>query len=293
MNPFGSQSMIGELKGVVVKRPQEAYGDRAQVRAQWQALNYLGEPDFDVAAAQHSEFVRLLGQFGAEVCYAPAARGTGLDSIYVHDPVIVCERGVILGNMGKAARREEPAALGAYLEQLGLPVLGAISGDGLLEGGDVLWVDARTVAVAVGYRTNVEGIRQFAELLGDLVAEIIPVHLPHWTGPQDCLHLQSNISLIDRDLALVYSRLLTVSFRQWLLARGFQLIEVPDEEYESLGCNVLALAPSRCILIEGNPVTQARLEAAGAQVWTFPGGEICVKGAGGPTCLTRPFWRGP
>jgi N-dimethylarginine dimethylaminohydrolase len=291
MAPYGSQSMIGELKGVVVKRPQEAYRDRAQVAAQWQALNYLGEPDFDVAAAQHAALVRLLAESGAEVCYAPEAPGTSLDSVYVHDPVIVCERGIILGSMGKAARRSEPLALGAYLEQLGLPVLGAITGDGLLEGGDVLWVDARTLAVAVGYRTNVEGIRQLAHLLGDLVDEIIPVHLPHWTGPQDCLHLQSNISLIDRDLALVYSRLLSVPFRQWLLARGFQLIEVPDEEYTSLGCNVLALAPRRCVMIAGNPLTQARLEAAGAQVLTFPGSDICIKGAGGPTCLTRPFWR--
>lgn len=292
MTQYGSQSMIGELKGVVVKRPQEAYRDRTQVTAQWRALNYLSEPDFDVAVAQHAAFMRLLAECGAEICYAPAAPETGLDSVYVHDPVIVCNGGVILCNMGKAARRGEPAALGAYLEQLGLPVLGAITSDGLLEGGDVLWVDARTVAVGVGYRTNVEGIRQLAALLGDLVDEIIPVHLPHWTGPQDCLHLQSNISLIDRDLALVYSRLLTVPFRQWLLARGFQLIEVPDEEYASLGCNALAVAPRRCILIEGNPVTQARLEAAGAQVLTFPGSEICVKGAGGPTCLTRPFWRG-
>jgi N-dimethylarginine dimethylaminohydrolase len=283
--------MVGELRGVVVKRPQEAYRDRAQVAAQWQTLNYLGEPDFDVAAAQHAAFMRLLTESGAEICYAPEAPGTGLDSVYVHDPVIVCNRGLILGNMGKAARREEPGALGAYFEQLGLPVLGAISGDGLLEGGDVLWVNARTVAVAVGYRTNVEGIRQLAELLGDLVDEVIPVHLPHWTGPQDCLHLQSNISLIDCDLALVYSRLLTVSFRQWLMARGFQLIEVPDAEYDSLGCNVLALAPRQCVMLAGNPVTQARLEAAGAQVWTFLGSEICVKGAGGPTCLTRPFWR--
>ncbi len=291
MTAFGSQSMIGELKGVVVKRPQEAYRDCAQVSAQWQALNYLSEPDFDLAAAQHAAFMRLLAQAGVEICYAPAAPETGLDSVYVHDPVIVCNRGLIVGNMGKAARRGEPAALGAYLEQLGLPVLGTITGDGLLEGGDVLWVDARTVAIGVGYRTNVEGIRQLAALLGDLVDEILPVHLPHWTGPQDCLHLQSNISLIDHDLALVYSRLLTVSFRQWLIARGFQLIEVPDEEYESLGCNVLAVAPRRCILIEGNPVTQARLEAAGAQVMAFPGSEICFKGAGGPTCLTRPFWR--
>lgn len=288
---YGAQSMTGELKGVIVKRPAEAYGDRAQVAAQWRALNYPAEPDFERAAAQHAAFVRLVAQFGAEVCYAPAAPGAGLDSVYVHDPVIVTQRGVVLGNMGKAARQAEPAALADYMRSLGLPVLGAITGAGRLEGGDLVWVDARTVAVGEGYRTNAEGIRQLRAVLGDLVDEVLAVPLPHWTGPQDCLHLQSNISLVDRDLAVVYSRLLTVPFRQWLLARGLQFVEVPDEEYETLACNVLALGPRQCVMVAGNPVTQARLEAAGARVWTFPGDEICLKGAGGPTCLTRPFWR--
>jgi N-dimethylarginine dimethylaminohydrolase len=276
---------------VIVKRPQEAYGDREQVRAQWQALHYLGEPDLELAVQQHAAFVQTLAEAGAEVCYAPAAAATGLDSVYVHDPVLVTARGAILCNMGKAARRGEPAAIGGYLEQLGIPMLGAIKGEGLLEGGDVLWVDERTVAVAEGYRTNAEGIRQLRAVLGELAQEVLAVPLPHWTGPQDCLHLQSNISLIDRDLALVYSRLLAVPFRQWLLARGFQLVEVPDEEYESLGCNVLTVSPRRCVMVDGNPLTRARLEAAGAQVSVFPGSDICVKGAGGPTCLTRPFWR--
>ncbi len=289
---YGAPSMFGELKGVIVKRPQEAYGDQAQAAAQWQALNYLAEPDLAAAATQHAEFVRLVTQFGAEVCYAPAAAGTGLDSVYTHDPLIVARRGAILGQMGKPARAGEPAALAAYVRSLGVPVLGAITGTGRLEGGDVSWIDERTVAVAEGYRTNAEGIRQLRALLGDEVDEVLAVPLPHWTGPQDCLHLQSNFSLVDRDLAVVYSRLLTVPFREWLLGRGIQLVEVPDEEYASLGCNVLALAPRQCVLAAGNPVTQARLEAAGARVWTFPGDELCIKGAGGPTCITRPFWRG-
>lgn len=287
---FGAQSMTGELKGVIVKRPAEAYQDRAQVAAQWSALNYPAEPDLDVAAAQHADFVRLVAQFGAEVCYAPAAAGTGLDSVYTHDPLIVTARGAILGAMGKPAREGEPAALGAYVQALGIPILGAITGAGRLEGGDTSWIDAHTLAVAEGYRTNAEAIRQLRGLLGPEV-EVISVPLPHWTGPQDCLHLQSNFSLVAQDLAVVYSRLLTVPFRQYLLARGMQFVEVPDEEYLSLGCNVLALAPRQCVMVAGNPVTQARLEAAGARVWTFPGDVICVNGAGGPTCLTRPFWR--
>lgn len=291
MTVYGAQSMVGELKGVALKRPAEAYLTPANVQAQWQALNYFGEPDFNVATAQHQQLVDLLSRFGSEVVYLPEAENTGLDSVYVHDPVIVCQRGAILCNMGKELRRGEPVAIGRFFESIGVPVLGSITGEGRLEGGDVLWLDARTVAVADGYRTNQEGIRQMRALLGDLVDEVIVMPLPHWTGPQDCLHLQSNISLLDHKIALVYSRLLTVPFRQLLLARGFTLVEVPDEEYDSMGCNVLAVAPRKVIAVAGNPITKQRMEAAGVEVFTYEGSDISVKGSGGPTCLTRPFWR--
>ena len=156
----------------------------------------------------------------------------------------------------------------------------------------MLWLDSRTLAVGQGYRTNAEGIRQLRTLLGDAVDEVEVVPLPHWRGPASCLHLMSFISLIDQDLALVYSPLMPVPFRESLLARGFTLVEVPDQEFDTLGCNVLAVAPRVCVMVEGNPRTKALLEAAGAQVHTFEGQEICVKGEGGPTCLTRPLLRG-
>jgi N-dimethylarginine dimethylaminohydrolase len=290
MATFGGQTNTGELKGVIVKRPQEAYIDQAHVAAQWRHLNYLGETSFDLAAQQHAQLVGLLGKFGAEVVYAPQAPNTGLDSVYVHDPVTMCNKGAILCNMGKPARRGEPDAIGKFLGEMGIPVAGRIEGSGTLEGGDMCWLDEHTIAVGESYRTNAEGIRQLKAIVGSDV-EVITMPLPHWTGPADCLHMMSNLSPIDHDLAVVYSRLLTVPFRQLLLDRGFTLVEVPDEEYDSMGCNVLAIAPRKAIMVAGNPVTKARLEAAGAEVWEYEGSDISVKGAGGPTCLTRPFWR--
>lgn len=292
MTLFGGQSEVSDIKGVILKRPQEAFQNQARVAAEWRALNYLAEPDFELAGAQHAQLAGLLSEFGAEICYLPPAAQTGLDSVYVRDAVLISDQGAILCNMGKAARRGEPAAIGAFLQGLGVPILGAITGEGRLEGGDVVWLDERTVAVGQGYRTNAEGIRQLCALLGDRVDDVIAVPLPHWTGPDDCLHLMSNLSPVDRDLAVVYSRLLTVPFRQYLLARGIQLVEVPDSEYDLMGCNVLALGPRQCVMVAGNPITQARLEAAGARVLTYAGSDISVKGSGGPTCLTRPFWRG-
>ena len=159
------------------------------------------------------------------------------------------------------------------------------------EGGDILWIDEKTVAVGEGYRTNSEGMRQFRELLGNGVDEVIPVPLPHWTGPTDCLHLLSNVSPIDNDLYVVYSPLLTVPFRKYLLNCGIQLIEVPEEEYSTLGCNILALAPRKVIMVDGNPKVRDSLENQGVEVIVFDGSEICLKGTGGPTCLTRPLYR--
>jgi N-dimethylarginine dimethylaminohydrolase len=193
--------------------------------------------------------------------------------------------------MGKQQRRGEPAAVGDALRSLGIPVLGSIEGEGLLEGGDVVWLAPDTLAVGRGYRTNDEGIRQLRELLGDSIRELLVVPLPHWRGSGDVFHLMSILSPLDLDLALVYSPLLPVTFRQALLQRGIELVEVAEEEFEAMAGNVLALAPRRCAMMQGHPITKGRLEDAGVEVLTYAGGEISAKGCGGPTCLTRPLLR--
>ena len=290
MIQFGCQDMVKQVRRVLLKHPRDAFIDQATVDRQSSELNYFNTPDFEIACSDYDQFVDLIQSFGAEIHFLPASNTT-LDSIYTHDPCIVTNGGVILCNMGKPQRYNESDNIEKYFTSIGIPILGRIEGTGTLEGGDIIWIDERTVAVGEGYRSNMEGINQFKQLLGDLVDDVIPVALPHWTGPEDCLHLMSNVSPIDHDLYLVYSRLLSVSFRRYLLERKIQLIEVPDEEYASMGCNVLAMTNRKVIMIEGNPITQKRLENEGVEVHTYNGAEISLKGAGGPTCLTRPFLR--
>ncbi len=284
--------MVGTLRSVLLKRPEQAYGSQSGIAQQWKELNYGGPPDLARSTADYDRFLELITEAGTSVQFLPNSEDTGLDSIYTHDPAVVTNRGIVLCNVGKEARKSEPDAMETFFRQNDLPILGRITLPGTLEGGDVLWIDERTVAVGEGYRSNSEGIRQFSELLGDGVDEVISVPLPHWTGPADCLHLLSNVSPIDVDLYVVYSPLLTVRFRNLLLDRGISLIEVPDEEYPTLGCNILALAPRKVIMVDGNPTVRRRLEAEGVEVAVFDGSEICLKGAGGPTCLTRPLYRG-
>ena len=290
MNVLG-QSDVLPLRSVLLKHARDAFGDQPTLDASWEDLAYLARPDFAGAVAEYEAFHDLLERLGAEIHLAPPDPATGPDSVYVRDAAIICDRGAILCNMGKPARETEPGAAERSLRAIEIPIVGRITGSGRVEGGDVAWIDERNLAVGLGYRTNAEGIRQLRALLGSGVDRVVPVPLPHWHGPGDVFHLMSMFSPVDRDLAVVYSPLLPVPFRQLLLKKGYELVEVPDEEFESMGCNVLSVGPRRCVALDGNPVTLRRLEAAGAEVHTYRGREISAKGGGGPTCLTRPLVR--
>ena len=283
---------VGTLRRVLVKHARTAFADPDEVARDWKTLNFTAPPDIARAAAEYDRFVEYVKSTGAEVLALPVDRDTTLDSIYVRDASLVTPHGIVLCRMGKPERGTEPSAQRRAVESWGLPIVGTITPPGTIEGGDVVWLDARTVVVGRGYRTNDAGITQLRDLLGSAVDEVIVVPLPHWRGPGDVFHLMSIISPVDRDLAVVYSPLMPVPFREMLAARGIQLVEVPEQEFESMGANVLALAPRVCLMVEGNPVTQSRLEAAGARVQTYAGTEISLKGGGGPTCLTRPLERG-
>jgi N-dimethylarginine dimethylaminohydrolase len=279
------------LVRVLLKHARDAFGDQRRIDVDWRFLRYLEAPDYGRACAEYDALAAAIARSGAEITYLPGGNDTGLDSIYVRDSAVAAPGGLVLCNMGKAARVSEPAAVGRYLATIDVPVLGAIQGAGRLEGGDVVWLGQGTVAVGEGYRTNAEGIRQLTEILGARAREVVRVPLVHWDGPEDVFHLMSVLSPLAPDLALVYSRLMPVFFRNLLRERGMTLVEVPDEEFASMGGNVLALAPRRCLMLDGNPETRRRLEAAGCEVWVYEGAEISRKGCGGPTCLTQPLER--
>jgi len=278
------------LASVVVKHVRDAFVNEETIAAQWKALNFTAPPDLGRAIEEHDRFIEMLRSAGAEVHLLPRDDRTTLDSIYVRDASIVSPRGVVFCNMGKPQRAEEPAAHERAFAKLDLPIAGHVMAPCRLEGGDLIWLDQRTVLVGRGYRTNAAGIWQLRSLLGAEV-DVIEVPLPHWRGSGDVMHLMSLISPIDQDLAVVHSPLLPVPFREWLLDRGIGFVEVPDSEFDSMGTNVLALAPRQCLMLAGNPLTRRALEKAGCHVLEYAGLEISVKGAGGPTCLTRPLRR--
>jgi arginine deiminase len=286
----GLQSMVLPLRRVAVKHAREAFVSPERIRSEWEALGYTAAPDYQAAVTEYDRFLEVLARYVPHIEYLPRDDQTSIDSIYVNDPFVVLGGGLVACRMGKAAREPEPEAALAALTQLGMPLLGRIRRPATLEGGDVVCLSDRLLAVGEGYRTNAAGITQLDAFLRGHT-ELVRVPLPHWHGPGAVLHLGSILSMVDEDLAVAYSRLLAVPFRKLLLELGVRLIEVPDDEFETQGCNVLALAPRLVLMIEGNEKTQRLLEQAGATVLTCTGAEIALKGSGGPTCLTRPLLR--
>jgi len=284
---YGGQSMVAPLQSVLVRRPDEAFGAADPVR--WHYTDHLYLP---LAQQEHDAFVNTLLGHGVEVIYHDALLPDHADAIFVHDPALLTDRGAIILRMGKPLRRGEEDALEETLRRLGVPIHYRLSGAATAEGGDLLWLDERTLCVGLGFRSNTAGFAQLDEALAGSGVELVPVQLPYFEGPDACLHLMSLISLVDVDLAVVYRPLLPVPFFQLLEERGVQLIDVSDEEFATMGTNVLALGPRRCLLLDHNRETRAALEAAGCRVETYRGDELSLKAEGGPTCLTRPILRG-
>ncbi len=286
----GQLSEVGRITHMVLRKPQEAFVNQRHIDTQWHRLGYTEKPSYTEAVKEYNDFFTLLQRFNITIDFLPGDERLSLDSLYVRDATIVTPAGVVLCNMGKNERIYEPLINGEALKECGVSIVGKIHDPGRLEGGDVTWIDNTTVAVGRSYRTDDEGIHQLRSLL-DANIDVITVPLPHYYGPDDVFHLMSIFSPIDHDLAVVYSPLMPIPFRESLCDRGIQLIDVPDSEFNTMGCNVLAVAPRQCVMVEGNPRTKQLLEDAGAEVWEMKGNEICRKGQGGPTCLTRPLVR--
>lgn len=274
--------MTGTLQRVLVRPPL------AEDAARWREYGWRTAPDIAAAASEHEALCGLLEAAGAEVVVSRHDVGNP-DAIYAYDPVLVGREGAVLLRPGKEGRRGEPAALVAPLESAGVPVAAVVEEPSLVEGGDTLWLDERTLLVGIGYRTNEPALESLAGAFPGV--EVVAFDLPHWNGKGEVMHLMSFISPLDRDLALVYTRLAPVRLLRLLAERGIDVVEVPDEEFESQGPNVLALGPRRALALDGNPETRRRMERAGVDVTVYRGDEISRKGDGGPTCLTRPLLR--
>lgn len=273
--------MVADLKRVAVRPPS--------MRGDYAVAHWAQPLDMDLLAAQHEEFVSLLESLGTDVTLLDPVDDMP-DAIFTYDPAFVVGDGVIELRGAKAVRAGEPPLLTAELEALGIPVVGRLTGAATADGGDMFWLDDRTLAIGRGYRTNQEAIDQITEMLRPSGITVERFDLPHDQGPEFCLHLMSVVSPVRDDLAVVYPRLAPVALVQALRSRGIEMISVPEADYHSLGCNVLTIRPGEVVIADGNAATAELLRNHGVKVHTYAASEI-NKGEGGPTCLTRPLLR--
>src|SRR5262249_4819131 len=275
--------MTAPLRRVLLRPP------RPEDLSPWREYGWRAEPDPAAIAREHEALCELLTGAGAEVVLGETPVPGNPDAIYAFDPVLIADRGAILLRPGKIGRRGEPDALGAALELAGVPVAGRVEEPALAEGGDLIRLDQRTLLAGHGYRTNGEGIRNLELETG---LETLAFHLPNWHGEAEVMHLLSLLSPLADDLVIAPPPpLLPTRLALLLAARSIEIVPVPDEEFESMGANVLALAPRVALVVDGNPETRRRLERAGVEVLVYEGTELS-KGDGGPTCLTCPLLRG-
>jgi len=280
---YGGQSMTAPLREALLKAPGAAFGRAFDDPAH----GFLHRCDLEVARREHASFADLLASLGTTV-HLLDAETESPDLVYTFDPLLVTDRGAIPLRPGKPNRRGEPAALEAWTREKGIPTVGRIAAPGTIEGGDTLWLRPDLFCIGRTLRTNQSGADQLAALVG---GDVRVFDVPYWRGPAELVHLLSVISPIADDLAVVFLPLLPVGLWQLLGELGFRLVEVDEDEYPTLGCNVLAVEPGVVILAEGNPKVAAALAARGVEVHTYAAAEIGVNGSGGPTCLTRPILR--
>lgn len=288
---FNGHSMVGSLQRVLVCPPRNAGWDRPEGAASWRELGFEHAPDFAKAQAQHEMLCRELHGAGAEVVELPPAEEFSLDAVYAHDASLATDFGLIVMHPGKANRVAEGERHASFFATFGIPTLGKITAPGTTEAGDMVWLDAKTLLIGHGYRTNAAGIQQMRDLLSRSGVEVLAAPLPYGPGPSECLHLMSLISLLDERTALVDLPRLAVETVELLQTRGFKFIRIDDSERDTLACNVLSLGKQRLLAIDENHKTNDRLRQAGFDLRTFPASEICINGSGGPTCLTRPLQR--
>lgn len=290
MKRFGSQSMVLPIKRVLMRRPGQSL-----LAANANEWHYGSLFNAEKAISQYGAFADLISHSGAEITWIEDNNDGLCDAMFTQDASLVTDHGAVLLNMGKKLRIPEPELHGKTYEALDIPILGALTGNAKIEGGDFIWLDEKTIVVGCGFRSNREGIDQLNSLLNPFDIKVIGFDLPVWQGAEACLHLMSMISPLDDKIALIYSPLMPTAFYNLLLEKGFTLLDCPSEEYLSSGglnLNVLPVKPKECIMIDGFPLTKKLMEEAGCKVHVFEGDALCIACEGGPTCLTNPILRG-
>ena len=275
--PCGLRDEWSALRAVLLHRPGAELAVPDPDAAQ------LLEPDDPAgAAAEHEAMAQAYREEGVLVRAVEPAAAPSPNLMFCADLFLMTPEGAILGRPASTVRAGEERWIARRLADLGIPIIRMVRGRGTFEGADAMWLDATTVLIGLGLRTNAEGAAQVAAALGEMGVAAIQVDLP-WGA----MHLMGMLRIADRDLAIAWPGRLAIRGVEALRSRGYRVLFLPDGSAaeRTTALNFVTLGPGRILMAEGYPVFERFFEKAGLACRTTPVAEL-RKAAGGIGCLT-------
>ena len=274
----GMDSEWRRLRAVLLHRP----GAELEASNNPNEVQMLAPIDVARAGEEHDALAQAYRDNQVTVHMVDPGGPARPNLMFCADLVFLTPQGAILARPASTVRAGEEREVARRLADLGVPILRSISGEGTFEGADAAWLDAKTVAVAHGLRTNPRGIAQIAEVLADMGVDVIPADLPFGT-----MHLMGLLRIVDADLAVAWPRRTPHVVVQACRERGMQVIFLPEvDDYQmNRSVNFVTLGPRRILLEAGYTKVQEFYERHGIECVTVAASEL-VKAAGGFGCLT-------
>ena len=276
---WGVSSECGVLRAVLLRRP----GDELDGIVDFDAAQMRADIRPEVARQQHDALAAIYRAHGVSVHYVERTRSDKPNTLFIRDLMLMTPEGAIVTRPASTVRAGEERFVAEALACLGVPILMTVHGGGTFEGADVCWVDGDLCFLAEGLRTNREGADQVERMLREIgVREVVRVGLPY-----GAMHLDGLLSLLDRDIAVVWPRRTPFAVVQTLTRRGFRLIEVEDEAEAQtcLSMNGVVLAPGVLLMPAGGDQLRVAYETAGVTCYTVDVSEL-IKAGGGIHCMT-------
>lgn len=266
------------LRTVLLHRP----GSELDAVSDPNAVQMLATINASQARAQHEALAQAYRQAGVTVHYVEPAKTPPPNQMFVADLLLMTPEGAILGRPASTVRAGEERWIARRLADLGVPILRSVRGSGVFEGADALWLNAQTVLIGIGIRSNAEGATQVADLLQTMDVEVLRVDLPC-----SVMHLMGTLRFLDQDLAVAWRSRVPYPAVKALQKHGYSVLFIPDEDkaVRGMALNFVTLGPRRILMAADNPNAQAFYEEAGVTCLTVQIDEL-LKAAGGIGCLT-------
>jgi N-dimethylarginine dimethylaminohydrolase len=283
MSDWGVDSEHGALLDVLVCRPDN-YRWRATSAISQATLDAGRTFDAELAATQHAALVSAYEDAGVQVHFLEPDPPLPYQ-VFTRDSSTMGPNGTVVTQPAQWWRRGEYAPVIRFHQEADIPIRGMITA-GSLEGGDVMIVEPGAVLIGAGEtRTQEVAASQLAEWFREdgWEARVQPI-------PERYVHIDVLVAVLGEKLAAVCSEVLPAAAIEWLRAKGFDLIEVSEEQAFTLGVNAISLGAERVISAAGAAELNDALRARGLEVIEIDLSMFTL-GGGGPHCLSQALRR--